>query len=71
MRRSNDFMDRIKFSLLYRSSFSGVFKLLKLVITKIELIKRCVGLGQRQIPSPVFAPFQDGGYIYTHPEDAG
>lgn len=59
-------MDKIKFSLLYRSSFSDVFKLLKLVITKIELIKRCVGLGRRQIPSPVFVPFQDGGYIHTH-----
>lgn len=64
-------MDKINFSLLYRSSFSGVFKLLKLVINKIELIKRCVGLGQRQIPTPVFVPFQDGGYTHTHPEDAG
>lgn len=44
MRSSNDFMDRIKFSLLYRSSFSGVFKLVKLVITKMSLLSDVLDL---------------------------
>lgn len=38
MKSSTDLMDMIKFSLLYRSSFSGVFKLQKLVISKCEVL---------------------------------
>lgn len=64
-------MDKIKCSLLYRSSFSGVFKLLKLVITKSSLLSDVLDLVSVRFHLQFLLRFKMAA-IYTHtPEDAG